>query len=229
MKTQHSVLYAILGALAIGHFACANDEPAKTPSNADPSTNASGSSAPTSGANAPTHGATPLAATDNAAPVQPESSAVLTNEQILEVTRTAHEGEIQQARLAQSRSKSPRVQSLASMMLRDHKDAEKKGDALAAKDNLVPQPSETSDSLRTDADGFTQALKAEDGAGFDKQYVDTQVREHEAVLDTIDRKLMPSASNPEVKAYLEDLRVSVSSHLEHARKLQQEMNKQAKN
>jgi hypothetical protein len=45
------------------------------------------------------------------------------------------------------------------------------------------------------------------------------------VLDTIDTKLMPCASNTDVKAYLEDIRASVAAHLEHARKLDAEMNK----
>jgi putative membrane protein len=219
-----------MAVLTTGLLACAHDEPAKTASNADPSTTTT-TPAPTNGEG--TTGGAPVAQgqsatpTDNAAQQPMPAAPVLTNEQILEVTHTADEGEIQQAQLAQSRSKSERVQSLAAMMLRDHKAAEKKADALAVRDNLTRQASPTSESLQTDADGFTRALKAEVGPGFDKDYVETQVREHQAVLDTIDTKLMPCASNADVKAYLEDVRVAVAMHLEHARRLELEMSKQA--
>jgi putative membrane protein len=243
------------GLLASSLLACSQDEPAKSASNPDPSTVAPASTsatdtnataaqgstpgaqnAPSGAQNAPSPTTTSWAAnttrdTDpspDQAPA-PVSAPVLTNEQILGVTHTADEGEIAQARLAQTKSKNERVQALAAMMLRDHRDSEKKSDAIAVKDNLTRQASPTSESLQTDADGFTRALKADTGAGFDKDYVQTQVREHEAVLDTIDRKLMPSASNADVKAYLEQVRVAVSSHLEHARKLEAEMNKQAQN
>jgi putative membrane protein len=169
-----------MAVLTTGLLACAHDEPAKTASNPDPS---AATSTPTSGES--TTGGAPVAAGQSATPAQnagaepmPTGAPMLTNEQILEVTHAADEGEIQQARLAQSKSKSERVQSLAAMMLRDHKAAEKKADAIAAKDNLTRQASPTSEILQTDADGFTRALKAEDGAGFDRQYVETQIREH---------------------------------------------------
>jgi putative membrane protein len=224
-----------MAVVTTGLLACAHDEPAKTASNADTSAAATtititATSTPTNGES--TAGGAPAqqgqsATLANAGPnPMPTDSPLLSNEQILEVTHTADEGEIQQARLAQSKSKSERVQSLAAMMLRDHKAAEKKADALAVKDNLTRQASPTSESLKTDAEGFTQALKAEVGPGFDRQYVETQIHEHQAVLDTIDTTLMPSASNPDVKAYLEDVRDAVATHLEHARKLELELNKQ---
>jgi len=238
MRTHHSIAFGLLASLAMGVLACGQDEPAKTPSNPDPSTatspepmttSASAGVAPTSTPVEQSPSMAPAAAANTPPPAADPPAALLTNEQILLVARTADEGEIQQARLAQSKSRSERVQKLAAMMLRDHKAAEKKGDALALKDNLTLQASPTSESLQTDADGFTRALKDEAGPGFDRDYVQTQVREHEAVLEIIDRKLMPSASKPDVKAYLEGVRAAVASHLEHARTLEQEMNKQAQN
>jgi putative membrane protein len=220
----------------MGVLACAHDEPAKTASNPDPSTPpapmttaASTQVAPTSAPIEQSPSMAPASAANSAQTATDPPAALLTNEQILLVARTADEGEIEQARLAQSKSRSERVRSLAAMMLRDHKASEKKGDAIAVKDNLALQASPTSESLQTDADGFTRTLKAEAGPGFDKDYVQTQVREHEAVLDVIDHKLIPSASNPDVKTYLEGMRSAVASHLEHARNAEQEMNKQTQN
>jgi putative membrane protein len=223
---------AVLTTGTAGLFGCAHDGPRQAA--ADPST--STTTITVTATSAPTNDETTVEApasqrqsgtSMNAAPnPMPTDAPLLTNEQILEVTRTADEGDIQQARLAQSRSKDERVQGLAAMVLRDHKAAEAKADSLAVKDKLTRQTSPTSESLKTNADGFTRALKAEVGPGFDKEYVETQIHEQQAELDAIDTTLMPSASNVDVKAYLDDIRGAVAAHLDHAQKLEQEMNKQ---
>lgn len=214
--------------VAMGLVACSHDEQPKTPTTADPAPAASAEPlVPTTPD--PT---TPNPASTSYSPVSPvaaatSDSSTLTNDQILEVTHTANEGEIAQARLAVSKSKDGRVQKLAAMMIHDHSDADAKGKALAAKDNLTLQPSPTSEALRADASDATTALQGEAGAGFDKGYVDTQIHEHQKVLDLIDQKLVPDVTNADVKAYLEDVRVSVAAHLEHARKVAQKMSQQA--
>ena len=52
---------------------------------------------------------------------------------------------------------------------------------------------------RTSATAIAPTI-AEPVAGFDKSYVDTQVKEHQAVLDMIDQKLLAErAQDPEVR------------------------------
>jgi len=191
---------ACLVSAAMSLLACGRDEPPKTP---DPAL------APSSGQAAP--------------PSTAALARVLTNDQILEVTHTANLGEIEQGRVAQSKSQDHRVQQLAAMMIRDHSEADAKGRAVAEKDGLTPLASSTSESLQNDADGATRNLKAQSTAGFDEDYVETQVHEHQAVLDTLDQKLIPDATNPEVKAYLGEVRAKVAAHLQHARALLKEM------
>jgi putative membrane protein len=149
----------------------------------------------------------------------------LSNDQILQVTRTANEGPIEQAELAHARSRDGRVQKLAAMMIRDHTEAENKGEALARKEALTPQPSPTSESLESDANGAMRSLKTETGTTFDKSYVDAQVRQHQAELDVLSDQLIPASTNPELTAYLHDVKASVSMHLEHARALRRELGK----
>ena len=101
-----------------------------------------------------------------------DTSAALTDNQIIQVTHVANLGEIDQARLAESKAKDARVKRMAAMMLRDHKDRRgKKGMSLARKDNLAPIPSPTSTSLSTDAEGNTMTLRAEAGIDFDRSYI----------------------------------------------------------
>jgi putative membrane protein len=146
--------------------------------------------------------------------------AALTNDQILEVTRTADVAEIEQAHLAHERSKDPRIQKLAAAMMRDYVEAETKGDALANKVELNPAKSPESESLESETKDATRALKAETGVAFDAAYVDTQVREHRTVLDMLSRSLIPSSTDMSLSAYLRDIQASVTMHLGDARELQ---------
>lgn len=196
---------------------------AKPVATATPDSNPAGPTAASApSADAPRPGASLVA--DNAgAPT--EAQPALSDDQILGVTHTANVGEIEQGKLAQAKTKDARVQKLASMMVKDHTDADAKGRTLAKKANLKPEPSPTSESLQTDATGATRTLKAEMGADFDKGYVDTQVKEHQAVLDLVDQELIPSATNTDLKAYLAEVRATIALHLQHAEDLQKEMQK----
>ena len=54
---------------------------------------------------------------------------------------------------------------------------------------------------------------------------DAQVKEHEAVLDAIDKRLLPAARSEELKSFLSKLRVRLAEHLEVAKKTQAELGK----
>jgi putative membrane protein len=57
-------------------------------------------------------------------------------------------------------------------------------------------------------------------------YIDSQVTEHQKVLDTVDQQLLPSAQSPEVRDALQKAREKVAAHLEEAKRLQTELAKQ---
>ncbi len=82
-----------------------------------------------------------------------------------------------------------------------------------------------SSSLEGDAKSATDNMKSQTGADFDKSYVEAQVKEHQAVLDAIDQKLAPSATNADLKAYLAAVRPKIAMHLEHAQELQKKLAK----
>ena len=65
-----------------------------------------------------------------------------------------------------------------------------------------------------------RALTALSGAAFDKAYVDHEVAYHQQVLDAVDKTLIPSAQNAELKALLVKVRPAFVAHLEHAKQLQ---------
>jgi putative membrane protein len=225
MRTT-SIALSVVSILAT--LACGGpDQPAKTPDNAPMST------PPTSGPDSSpmSPAANPSAAPFDAAPVAatpsdttPPAQPLLSDEQILQVVHTANQGEIAQAKLAKGKAQDARVKKLAAMMIKDHSDADHKTMALAKKLN-GPAPSATSTSLESDAQNNTMTLESKSGADFDKGYVDTQVKEHQAVLDLIDQQLLPNAKDASVKTFVTDVRVKVAMHLHHAEELQAAMAK----
>jgi putative membrane protein len=199
------------------------DQPPKPPDNAAtsiPDTTGSDSStmsSPAPAASAAPSDTAPMAAAPS--DTTPTAQPLLSDDQILQVVHTANQGEIAQAKLAKTKAKDARVKKLAAMMIKDHSDADHKAMALAKKLN-GPTPSATSTSLESDAQNNTTTLESESGADFDKGYVDTQVKEHQAVLDLIDQQLLPNAKDAGVKTFVTAVRAKVAAHLHHAQELQ---------
>jgi len=63
------------------------------------------------------------------------------------------------------------------------------------------------------------------GAAFDKAYVDHEVDYHQQVIDAIDKTLIPSAQNADLKALLVKVRPAFIAHLDHAKQLQSTLGK----
>ena len=55
--------------------------------------------------------------------------------------------------------------------------------------------------------------------------MDNEVSYHEAVAGVLDNTLLPNSKNAELKALLQSARPIFVSHLEHAKMLQQSLNK----
>ena len=226
-----TTLTTLSAALVVSLSACSSTPPQRSPDAAPAPVSATtppgtpDTSHATAPASAP--GTTTPAAAPSTPPATPsvETPPALSDEQILHVAHTANTGEIEQAKLAQSKAKDARVKKLAAMMLKDHTEADAKGTAIAKKANLTPAANPTSASLESDAQSATASMKSLTGADFDKAYVDIQVKEHQAVLDTIDQKLLPAAKNADVKAFLSEVRPKIAMHLQHAQDVQKEMSK----
>jgi predicted outer membrane protein len=226
--------------LAFAMAACAHDEPAQSPSFFAPSASSNAFTPVVSredeivsmepvGPQNPTV-VTVIEAGPAATPAETVAGAgdggsLLSDEQILLITRTANESEVEQAELAHKKSRDGRVQKLAAQMVRDHTTAKDRGNEIAHKDSLTLEPSTQSAQMEREGAQTMRVLKSEEGHDFDKAYVDTQVREHSAVLEMLTDLLIPSSSGTDVRAYLHDLKASVEEHLDHAVTLKQAIEK----
>ena len=148
-----------------------------------------------------------------------------TDPQIAHIVVTANQIDIDAGKVAKSKSKNKEVQAFAQQMITDHSAVNKQAGALAKKLGVKPEDNDTSKSLKKGASENIANLKKLKGAQFDKAYVDHEVAYHQAVLDAIDKTLIPSAQNAELKALLVKVRPAFVAHLDHAKMIQSKLGK----
>ena len=145
--------------------------------------------------------------------------------QIAAIVVTANQVDIDAGELAKSRSNNKEVKEFAQRMITDHSGVNKAATDLVTRLKVKPQENPTSASLKKGGGDTLSRLKGLKGAEFDKAYVDNEVTYHQAVLDAIDKTLIPNAKNEELKALLVKVRPAFVAHLEHAKHLQSTLKK----
>jgi len=140
--------------------------------------------------------------------------------QIAAIVVTANQVDIDAGKLAESHGSSAEVKSFGKQMVTDHTGVNKQATALVTKLKVTPQDNPTAQSLKSGGEKNVANLKSLKGAAFDKAYVDNEVTYHQQVIDALDKTLIPSASNAELKALLVKVRPAFVAHLEHAKKIQ---------
>ena len=145
--------------------------------------------------------------------------------QIAHVVVTANQVDIDAGKLASTKSTNKDVQAFGKQMVADHTGVNQQATALATKLKVTPQDNPTSQSLAKGGKDNIAKLTTLSGAAFDKAYVDHEVEYHQAVLDALDKTLIPSAKNEELKALMVKVRPAFVSHLDHAKHLQSTLGK----
>jgi putative membrane protein len=211
-----------VSALALSALQCkSSDTPAsKSPDNVPaangPAADSEGASGVTSDSSSPAAGTAPQTVRND----QQQPSKQLDDAQIVAITAAANTAEIEQGRLAQEKAHDPRVRDFGAMMVDHH------GEARQDQQKLSVEPAQNADSQRMqrDSEDALRALKQKSGKDFDRAYLQLQIDEHKKVRDELQDKLLPSARDSALKAYLEDIKPKVESHLAQAERLQEELN-----
>jgi putative membrane protein len=145
--------------------------------------------------------------------------------QIAAIVVTANQVDIDAGKLAQSRSNSSEVKGFAQRMITDHSGVNKSATELVQKLHVTPEASPTSQSLQKGGEQNLTALRKLSGNAFDRAYIAHEVTYHQSVLDALDKTLIPSAKNEELRALLVKVRPAFVAHLEHAKHLQESLGK----
>jgi len=144
----------------------------------------------------------------------------ITDPQIAHIVVTANQVDIDAGKVAESMGSHAEVKAFGKQMVAAHTGVNEQAVALAKKLNVTPQDNPTSQSLKGGGEKNVANLKTLKGAAFDKAYVDNEVAYHQAVLDAVDKTLIPGAKNAELKALLVKTRPAFVAHLEHAKRIQ---------
>ena len=148
--------------------------------------------------------------------------------QIASIVVTANQVDIDAGKLAEATSSNPEVKKFAERMITDHTGVNKSAVELVTKLKVTPEDNPTSQGLKAGGEANLANLKKLKGAAFDKAYIDHEVVYHEQVLDAMDKTLIPSAKNEELKALLVKVRPAFVAHLDHAKMIQSSMSGMAK-
>jgi putative membrane protein len=213
--------------------ACSSDEPSNKEAYPQPAASVGSEATPTEPD--PTL-STPTPATSTAAEDQPVVAVPengmsrpgdepvaesLRDTQILKIVDLANSGEVEQGQLAKTKASDPQVKKFAAMMVKDHTQAKQKGMQLAKSAGLVQEDSTQAHELQNKAEQTLATLKAVEPTAFDNAYMNAQVEQHQAVLDLLTNKLIPSATNTNLKNELEATRTVVQRHLGEAQQIHQ--------
>lgn len=154
------------------------------------------------------------------------SAQAVNDAQIASIVVAANQVDIDAGKLAAATSTNAEVKKFGQLMVTDHTAVNKQAVALVTKLKVTPQDNDTSKSLKAGGEKNIAKLKTLKGAAFDKAYVDQEVAYHQAVLDAVDKTLIPNASHAELKALLVKVRPAFVTHLAHAKHLQTTLGKQ---
>ena len=153
------------------------------------------------------------------------SAQAINDAQIASIVVTANQVDIDAGQVAKSMASNGEVKKFAEQMITDHTGVNKQAVELATKLKVTPQDNATSQSLKAGGEKNVATLKTLKGAAFDKAYIDNEVAYHQAVLDAVDKTLIPGATNADLKALLVKVRPAFVAHLEHAKHLQASLGK----
>lgn len=152
-----------------------------------------------------------LAWAQGAAPTDPQIAAIVV---------TANQVDIDAGKLAEHKAHARDVKAFAKRMVTDHTGVNEAAVGLAHKLHLTPESNATSESLKQGGDENLATLRTLSGKAFDKAYIDHEVAYHQAVLDAMDKVLIPDAQNAQLKALLQKVRPAFVDHLKHAKMIQ---------
>jgi putative membrane protein len=153
------------------------------------------------------------------------SAQAVNDAQIAKIVVTANQVDIDAGKLAAAKATNPEVKKFAQTMVTDHTGVNKQAVALVTKLKVTPEDNDTAKGLYSGGTTNVANLKTLKGKDFDKAYIDHEVAYHQAVIDAVDKTLIPGAQNEELKALLVKVRPAFVAHLEHAKKVQADLSK----
>ena len=146
-----------------------------------------------------------------------------TDPQIAHIAYTAGNLDVAAGKQALAKSHNKAVRAFAKEMVRDHQAVNAKALALVKKLKVTPADNATSQGLTKAADAERAKLAKMSGAAFDKEYINNEVAYHKTVNGALEKVLIPSAKNGELKSLLETGLTLFKEHQAHAEQIAKDL------
>lgn len=143
--------------------------------------------------------------------------------EIAHIAYTAGAIDIRYAHLALALAEDPEVLKFAELMVRDHTAVNKKALALVKKLQITPQDNGMSQQLVKGAADIRKELSQLRGSAFAKRYAANELSYHKAVNQAVEKTLIPTAQNAELKALLTGALQTFKVHQGHAEVMNEKM------
>jgi putative membrane protein len=137
---------------------------------------------------------------------------------IVAIFDAANTYDIESSGLAATKATHPDVRALGKDFANAHTGVRQQGRDLAKKLGVTPTPPKDDRGARDQAEAMAK-LKAAKGEAFDRAYLAHEVAYHQAVIDEINRTLLPAIKNPELKTLVLKVAPAFQAHLAAARRL----------
>ncbi|MBB2204927.1 DUF4142 domain-containing protein [Gluconacetobacter takamatsuzukensis] len=119
------------------------------------------------------------------------------------------------ARLADTRSRNPRIRTFAARLVSDHAASQDRLKTIADQHGTT-----LPDALDTDEEHVLDSLTAEKGRNFDRDFTSLQVASHENAAPLFQAEAT-GGTDPALKTYAADMQAAIRSHLDMAKALGQ--------
>jgi len=139
-----------------------------------------------------------------------------TDPQIAHIAYTAGVLDITAAQQALKKTQNAEVRGFAENMIKDHEAVNKLALDLVGKLKVTPEDNDTSKGLTKAAEAKRAELEKLSGGAVDKAYMANEVAYHKTVNGAVDKTLIPSSQNAELKALLQKGLKIFQGHEQHA-------------
>jgi putative membrane protein len=136
---------------------------------------------------------------------------MMSDAEILGFLNQVDQSEIDEATFVVATTSSAGVRNYAQMLLTDHQKSMNDGKALATRISVTPTMEPDSAAAQNQRDWMGK-LKTKTGAEFDKEFLDHAAREHRAIIDKINNRLIADAKSSDLKAHLRAMIPTLEKH-----------------
>lgn len=141
---------------------------------------------------------------------------------IVAIFDAANTADIETGELAAKRGSAKEVREFGAMLARDHIHVRGLGRDLAKRLGVVPTPPADDQGARDHASAMKR-LRTLEGAEFDRAFLQHEAAFHAAVIDAVQKTLLPAVRNAELRALVVKVAPAFQAHMVAARNLEKQL------